>query len=114
MTLSFNFDKLFIGDFMEYRLGNNLKIKDIGETLTLECPNCGNKVKFRLFSNNELRLRSDFPFAKSGKVFFLVCPDCAAVYTVDEAKGKNFAKGEKLSIGDFDFKTLKPFKGNIE
>ena len=95
---------------MEYRLGTALKIKDGGKTLSLKCPNCGNKVGFSVFSNAESRLSSKFPFFKRGNVYFLVCPKCASIYTVEESRGKNFVKGEKLSIGDFDLKTLKKFK----
>ena len=58
---------------MEYRLGTALKIKDGGKTLSLKCPNCGNKVGFSVFSNAESRLSSKFPFFKRGNVYFLVC-----------------------------------------
>ncbi|MDE6110962.1 MAG: hypothetical protein K2F65_03485 [Eubacterium sp.] len=95
---------------MEYRLGTGLKIKDKGETVSLVCPKCDEKVNFHLFSNIENRLNAKFPFIKTSNVYFLICPKCAAVFTVDEAKGKSFDKGEKLSIGNFDFKTLKEFK----
>ena len=91
------------GDTMEYRLGTGLKIKDKGET-----------VNFHMFSNIENRLDAKFPFIKSSNVYFLICPNCASVYTVDEVKGKNFDKGEKLSIGNFDLKTLKEFKHENE
>lgn len=95
---------------MDYRLGTGLKIKNKGETVSLVCPHCENKVKFQVFSNIENRLDSKFPFFNSKNVYFLICPKCASVYTVDHAKGKNFAEGEKLAIGNFDFKTLKEFK----
>ena len=88
---------------MEYRLGTGIKIKDSGETVPLVCPKCDNKVQFHLFSNIENRLKAEFPFFKSGNVYFLICPKCASVFTVDEMKGKTFDKGEKLSIGNFDF-----------
>lgn len=95
---------------MEYRLGTGLKIKDKGETVSLVCPKCNENVNFHLFSNIEKRLDVKFPFIKSNNVYFLICPKCASVFTVDESKGKTFDKGEKLSIGNFDFKTLKEFK----
>lgn len=94
---------------MKYRLGTGLKIKDKGETVSLVCPKCENRVKFSVFSNIENRLNSNFPFIDTKNVYFLVCPKCASVYTVDEIKGKTFETGEKLSIGNFDFKTLKEF-----
>lgn len=95
---------------MEYRLGTGLKIKDRGETVSLVCPKCGKKVYFHVFSNIENRLDASFPFIDTQNVYFLICPKCAAVYTVDEIKGKTFSNGEKLSIGNFDLKTLKEFK----
>lgn len=99
---------------MEYRLGTGLKIKDKGETVSLVCPKCKKTVHFRLFSNLENRLNAKFPFIKSSNIYFLICPKCASVFTVDEAKGKNFDKGENLSIGNFDLKTLKEFKNGNE
>lgn len=95
---------------MEYRLGTGLKIKDKGETVSLVCPKCENKVNFKVFSNIENRLDSKFPFIDSKNIYFLICPKCASIYTVDEIKGETFDKGEKLSIGNFDLKTLKEFK----
>lgn len=95
---------------MDYRLGNNKKIKSLGETSLLTCPKCENKVNMSLFSNGELRLSADFPIVSSGNVYFLVCPQCGAVYGVDEEKGNGFKKGEKLSIGNFDLNELKEFK----
>ena len=95
---------------MEYRIGTALRVKDNGETVALTCPKCECKVNFKVFSNFETRLDSSFPFVNRNNVYFLVCPKCASIYTVDEAKGKTFDKGEKLSIGNFDLKTLKEFK----
>ncbi len=95
---------------MEYRLGTGKKIKSKGDTLPLVCPECGKKVSFGVFSNIENRLDSSFPFINTQNVYFLICPECASVYTVDESKGKVFEKGEKLAIGNFDFKQLKKFK----
>ena len=95
---------------MEYRRGNAIKIKDSGETLSLTCPKCGEKVSFRMFSNAEKRLEASFPFVNSGKVYFLICPKCAGIFTVEQSKGKSFDKGIKTSILDLDLKTLKEFK----
>ena len=95
---------------MEYRLGTGLKIKDKVETVSLVCPKCENKVNFHVFSNIENRLASKFPFINSNNVYFLICPKCASIFTVDEVKGQIFSGGEKLAIGNFDLKTLKEFK----
>ena len=95
---------------MEYKLGNNEKIKSAGDTVELTCPNCKEKVTMGVFTNKDTRLTADLPFIKSGQVYFLVCPACASVFGVDETKGKNFSKGEKLSIGNFDLKELEKYK----
>ncbi len=95
---------------MEYRLGTDIRVRDRGKTLELECPNCKNKVNFGVFTNMDIHLEPKYPFFGSNTVYFLVCPKCASIYTVDEAKGDDFKKGEKLSIGNFDLKTLKEFK----
>lgn len=98
---------------MEYRLGNSLRVKSSGETLELTCPNCNKKVNFGVFSNMDRRLVADISLLNCKTVYFLVCPECASVFTVDEAKGDSFKKGQKLSIGNFDLKTLKEFKTKI-
>ena len=95
---------------MEYRIGNDIKIKTGGETVELTCPKCNNKAAMSLFSNKDTRLSADLPFITKSNVYFLVCPECAAVFGVDEVKGKNFTKGEKLSIGNFDLKELDKFE----
>ncbi len=95
---------------MDYRLGNNKKIKSLGETLELTCPKCGKKVNFSLFSNAELRLSAEFPIVSSGTVYFLVCPECSGIFGIDEEKGNSFKKGEKLAIGNYDLKELKAFE----
>lgn len=95
---------------MEYRFGNSLKVNEQGQTEELTCPKCNNKVKFSVFSNSEGRLDSNFPFYKTGNVYILVCPECSSVFTVDEAKGKTFKKGEKLAIGNFDLKEPEKFE----
>lgn len=95
---------------MEYRLGTSLRIKEKGETVELQCPHCNKKVKFGVFSNMDTHLISEFPLIDSTRIYFLVCPKCASIYTVDENKGDEFTKGEKLAIGNFDLKTLKEFK----
>ena len=94
---------------MDYRLGNNKKIKALGETAELTCPKCGKKVNLSVFSNAEIRLSAELPIVSSGNVYFLICPECSAIYGVDESKGNVFKKGEKLAIGDFDLKELKAF-----
>lgn len=98
---------------MEYRLGNSLRVKSRGETVELTCPHCKKEVKFGVFSNFERRLAPKITLLDCNTVYFLVCPECTSIYTVDEAKGDSFKKGEKLSIGNFDLKTLKEFKEKI-
>ena len=98
---------------MEYRLGNSLRVKSRGDTLELTCPNCSKDVQFGVFSNFERRLAPKITLFDYKTVYFLVCPECASVYTVDESKGKSFKKGEKFSISSIDLKTLKEFKEKI-
>lgn len=95
---------------MQYRLGNSLRIKEKAQTEEIECPKCKNRVKFKMFSNMDIRLISEYPVLDPHTVYFLVCPKCAAVYTVEEDLGDELAKGEKRAVGDFDLKELKEFK----
>lgn len=100
---------------MEYRLGTDLRIKSRGETDPLTCPSCGKKVKFGVFSNYERRYAFKFPIPLDcHTVYFLVCPSCASVFGVSEECGDSFKKGEKLSIGNFDLKQLKPFRPELK
>lgn len=94
---------------MEYRLGNSLRVKSKGESLELTCPSCGKKVHFGVFSNMDRRLAAKITLLDCKTVYFLVCPECAGVFTVDESKGDSFKKGQKLSIGNYDLKPLKEF-----
>lgn len=95
---------------MEYRLGNSLRVKDRGETEEIECPSCKNKVKFRLFRNMDVRFISSYPLLEAKGVYFLVCPKCVSIYTVDEDQGDLLVNGQKYAIGSFDLKKLKEFK----
>ena len=71
------------------------------------------KVNFGVFSNFERHLAVKATLLDCKTVYFLVCPECASVFTVEEARGKAFQKGEKLSIGNFDLKPLKEFKSEV-
>ena len=95
---------------MEYRIGKDKRISDIGQTDTLVCPKCKNKVKFSVFSNKDLNLLTKLPLLKIQDVFFLVCPECAGVFGVNNSKGKEFKKGEPLAIGNYDLTELEQFK----
>lgn len=94
---------------MEYRLGNSDRVFSHGETTELTCPHCKKQVEFSVFTNFEARLTAKFPLLKTGNVYFLVCPECASVYTVDEAQGHAFRKDSKLAILTGDLKELEPF-----
>lgn len=113
MNTSLIYSKIYLVINMEYRIGNSLRVKSRGETLSLTCPNCNEKVQFGVFSNYERRLAPKLTLFDCKTVYFLVCPKCASIFTVDEKKGDSFKNGEKLSIGNFDLKTLKEFKGKI-
>lgn len=94
---------------MEYKLGNSKKIFSQGETAEIICPKCECKTKMSVFTNFEARLTAELPLVKTQQVYFLVCPCCSSIFTVDEAKGKTFKKGEKLAIGSYDLKELEEF-----
>lgn len=81
--------------------------------MELTCPNCDKKVQFGVFSNFERRLAPKITLLDCKTVYFLVCPECASVFTVDEEKGKSFKKGQKSSIGSLDLKPLQEFKEKI-
>lgn len=89
---------------MKYKLGNSKYINPLGETEELTCPHCGKIVNFSVFTNFEARIISELPLVKADHVYFLVCPNCSSVYTVDSEKGKVFSQGEKLAIGNYDLK----------
>lgn len=98
---------------MEYRLGNAKKVKEKGETIEITCPNCKKLVKFGVFSNFERRLAvKKIPF-DCQTIYFLVCPECASIYGVDEEIGEAFSKGSQLVILDNTLKPLKSFKTEI-
>ncbi len=97
-------------DTMEYRLGNSIRVKDKGDTDPIECPNCKNTVRFKVFRNMDLRLIPEYPLINAQGVYFLICPKCASIYTVDEDQGDLLAKGEKYAVGPYDLKKLKEFK----
>ena len=95
---------------MEYRLGKGKRIFEQGQTTVLECPNCKKKVQFSVFTNLDANLIPQLPVVKFENVYFLVCPECASVFGVDNKKGVNFSNGEKLAIGNYDLKELKKFE----
>lgn len=96
---------------MEYRLGTANKIREQGETTELFCPYCEKKVHFSVFSNLERRIALKLPLPIDvHTVYFLVCPECASIYSVDESSAEGFRNGQKLSIGNFDLRELKDFK----
>ncbi|MCD7871843.1 MAG: hypothetical protein LUG21_00715 [Clostridiales bacterium] len=95
---------------MEFRLGNSIKVKDKGSTVKLECPKCKNKVHFQVFTNMDTRITAEYPLLDVKTVYFLICPKCASIFTVDEDLGDEFQNGEKYSIGNFDLKPLNRFK----
>mgnify|MGYP006883506265 CR=1 FL=1 len=98
---------------MEYRLGNSKWVHQRGETVELVCPNCHNKVNFGVFSNLERRLAVNPTLLDTQTVYFLVCLECASVYTVEEARGKAFQKGEKLSIVQMFYEMKTPVEAKI-
>ena len=95
---------------MENRLCNSDRVKEKGETEPIECPNCKNKVNFKVFRNMNVRLIAEYPLINAEGVYFLVCPKCASIYTIDEDQGDLLATGQKYAVGPYDLKKLKEFK----
>lgn len=98
---------------MEYRLGTSKKIKSKGETINLICPCCNENVQFGVFSNLERRLAPKITLFDLNTVYFLVCPNCASVFSIDEEKGDEIKRGNDLQISADDLKQLKEFKAEI-
>lgn len=94
---------------MEYRLGNSRKIKTKGKEVCLVCPNCNKETAFGLFSNLERKIVIKPNLLDLKKVYFLVCPNCAAIYTVDEEIGNEFVK-YNVPINPEELTRLKEFK----
>lgn len=95
---------------MEYKLGNSLRVKAKGETDMLICPKCKKETSLGVFSNGEMRLAPKITLFDISTVYFLVCPECASVFTVDESKGKAFKQGDKTAIKAEDLTCLEGFK----
>lgn len=97
---------------MEYRLGNSKRINDKGLTTEIKCPNCEKQVQFGVFSNFEARLAVKATLFDLDNVYFLVCPECASIYTVDRAFTRGHRKKDLLDIHSRDLEQLKEFKVN--
>lgn len=94
---------------MDYRLGTAKKIKELGTTKPLTCPQCQQTAAMPVYANGATDFVPEFPIVKTGKVYFTVCPHCAAIFGIETRAGKTFAKGEPLAIGNFDLKPLEQF-----
>lgn len=95
---------------MEYKLGNSLRVKSKGKTNPICCPKCNTEVSFGVFSNFERRLAAKPTLLDLNTVYFLVCPNCAGVFTVDESIGESFIKGNEEAINAEALTQLKEFK----
>lgn len=112
MNTSLIYSKILLVIEMEYRLGNSKYIKSRGDTYELVCPKCKKMAEFGVFSNFERRLAVKFPPLDLNTVYFLVCPECASIFTVDEKTGKKFLS-HREDISEQDLKSLKIFKEKI-
>lgn len=96
--------------FMEYKIGNSRRVKSRGNTYLLNCPHCSKLVEFGVFSNYKRELVPWLPLIDCNTVYFLICPNCASVFTVDENVGDDFKSGNREDISEKDLKELKEFK----
>lgn len=95
---------------MEYKIGNSRFVKPRGNTYLLRCPNCDKLSEFGVFSNYKRTIVPHFPPIDCNTVYFLVCPNCASIYTVDEKIGDDFKSGNREDISEKDLKPLKEYK----
>lgn len=95
---------------MEFRLGNSKRIKQRGFTQYIICPHCKKEVSFSVFSNLERKLAVKITLLDLNTVYFLVCPECASVFSVDSNKGELFKDGEISAITSSDLKEPCIFK----
>ena len=95
---------------MEYKLGNSLRVKSRGTTNPICCPKCNEQVSFGVFSNFERKLAVKPTLFDLNTVYFLVCPNCAGVFTVDQNVGESFVEGNEDAINTVDLTYLKEFK----
>lgn len=95
---------------MEYKLGNSKIIKSRGESFELVCPHCNKKTNFGVFSNYERRLIAKMPLVDCNTVYFLICPQCSAIYTVDREIGDKFRKNDKAVLSPDLLKPLEEYK----
>lgn len=56
---------------MEFRLGNSRWVHQRGETVSIVCPECKNKVNFGVFSNFERHLAVKATLLDCKNVYFL-------------------------------------------
>ena len=97
---------------MQYRLGNAIKIKDKGLLPEeIECPKCRKSVRFSVFSNGDTRLDAE-TIIKSKTVYFMICPECKTVFTMDEHLGKSLKKKDTV-VWTSDLTELEEFKSNV-
>lgn len=112
MNTSSIYSKILLVINMEYKLGNSKTVRSRGDTYDIICPQCNKLVQFGVFSNLERKLVVDFPPLDLNTVFFLVCPECASIFTVDEKTGEKFLK-HREDISENDLKKLEIYKNNI-
>lgn len=98
---------------MEYRLGNSKRIKSRGDTKPILCPKCGRTVSFGVFSNFERHLAANIKLFDLNTVYFLICPACAGIFSIDEEKGTAFKDGATDAVNTDDLIPLKGFKNEL-
>ncbi len=61
----------------------NNQTDDLGSSNELTCPECGNKVRMRLFSNYDSNSLIATVLNKEKELNFCVCPNCKTVFKIN-------------------------------
>ena len=87
---------------------NKSVCEDKGETNTIHCPACAKEVQMQIFATEDKSLFSTL-MKKSSALTFAVCPNCSAVFEINEAYLVARESGTTVFLEESD---LTPIKRN--
>lgn len=90
---------------MAIRTTEKLITKDNGSSNEVVCPKCAKAVCMRLFESTDYSLAASF-IGKDRNTYFAVCPECAAVFGVNENYIEEKQKGTACFMTESDLKDL--------
>ena len=85
---------------------NKSVCEEQGETNALHCPACGKEVRLQLFATDDKSLFSTL-MKKSSALTFAVCPECSAVFNVNESYLEARESGTTVFLEEKDLTPLK-------